>query len=80
MLRLFDQLVSACQQAFRYVPSERLRSLLIDDQLRFGRLLDWQIRRSCSFKDAIDLLAWHRLATNVSAPYDIRIPDFTASC
>jgi hypothetical protein len=39
----FDDLVGAGEDRWRDGEAERLRSLEINDQLEFGRLLDWQI-------------------------------------
>jgi hypothetical protein len=40
---LFDHLVGAQQKRFRDCQPKRLRGLEIDDEIEFGRLLDWNI-------------------------------------
>ena len=40
---LLDHLVGRGQQRFRDGKPERLRRFEVDDQLEFGRLLDWQV-------------------------------------
>jgi hypothetical protein len=46
--RLFDHLVDAGEQRRRHGQAKRLRGLEIDDQIEFGRLLDWNILRPCA--------------------------------
>ena len=40
---LFDHLVGAGKQSGRYGNSQRLSSLEVDDELKFGWLLHWQV-------------------------------------
>jgi hypothetical protein len=47
---LFNHLVSAQQQRWRYLQSERLRGLQIDDELEFGRLIKGHVSRISAFE------------------------------
>ena len=54
---LFDHLVGAREDRLRHGEAERLRGLEVDDQLEFGRLLDWQVGRVGTFEDVPDVSA-----------------------
>jgi hypothetical protein len=54
---LFDHLVSAHQESSRDRESERLGCDQIDDQFKFGRLLDWDIGWLRSAQNLVDNLS-----------------------
>src|SRR6516165_7322600 len=53
LVPLFDDLVGAREQHWRYGEAERLGCLEVDDELQFGRRLHWQIARSIALQDTI---------------------------
>ena len=53
--RSLDDLVGAAEYRQRNCQTERLCGLQIDDQLKFGRLLDWQVARLFALEDAADI-------------------------
>src|SRR5437870_754166 len=53
----FDDLIGASKDRLRYGEAECLGGLEIDDQLEFGRLLDWQVGRFGAFEDLSDVTA-----------------------
>jgi len=57
---LFDHLVGGGKQRRRDGQTKRLRSLEIDHQLVFGRLLNRQLTRLSAFEDAVDVFCRHR--------------------
>ena len=52
---LFDHLVGRLQEWLRDGEAKRLRSLEIDDEFVFGRLLDRQVTGFGTFEDTIDI-------------------------
>jgi hypothetical protein len=71
---LFDHLVGCLQEWLRDGEAKRLRSLEIDDQLEFGRLLDRQVTGLGTFEDTIDIPAASRNMSASSGPYEINPP------
>src|SRR5262245_347908 len=51
----FDHLVGAREQRNRRIKIKRLGGFQVDDQLEFGRKLDWEVARPFAFEDAIDV-------------------------
>ena len=54
---LFNHLVGALLEKERYVQAKSFGSRKIDDELKFARLLDWQIGRFSAAQDLIDVVA-----------------------
>ena len=50
---LLDDLVGAGEQRLRHGEPERLGSFQIDDQRKFGRLLNRKVGRTGTFEDAV---------------------------
>jgi hypothetical protein len=55
-LRLIDDLVGGREQFLRNRQPEHFRSGQIDDEIEFGRLLDWQFPWLRTMKNLIDVL------------------------
>jgi hypothetical protein len=53
--RLFDHLVGAGERRLRNSQTDCLGGFEIDDQLVFGRRLNWKIDSLLTLKDAIDV-------------------------
>jgi hypothetical protein len=53
--RLFDHLVGAREKRLRDRETKRLSCFEINDQLKFGRQLNWQIGRFGTLEDQIDI-------------------------
>jgi len=52
---LFDYLVRDGKQIGRYVEAEHLRRFQIDDEIKLGRSLHWQIAGFSAFENSIDV-------------------------
>src|SRR6476659_7216480 len=52
---LFDRLVDARGQCRRHFDTKRPRGYQVDNQLEFGRRLQWKLTRSLAFKNAINV-------------------------
>jgi hypothetical protein len=52
---LFDHLVRACEQRIGRIEAERLGSLEVDHQFKFGRKLNRQFARLFTLENAIDI-------------------------
>src|ERR1700691_2414830 len=54
---LFDHFVGEREQRRRWSQAERLRSPKVDDEIKFGRRLHWEIGWAFSLQDAIDIFS-----------------------
>ena len=52
---LFDDFVRGRQQRRRHRKAKRFGGLQINDQLKFGRLLNWQVAGLLALEDAVDV-------------------------
>src|SRR5882724_6320604 len=63
-----DNLVGTAEDRLRDRDAKRLRRLEVDDQLKLGWLLDWQISRFCALQNSPHVIAGLPARTREAGP------------